>query len=189
MEQVNPFFLSRCFWCHYNHNLQHKDDVFTKSNQEGIDRVLNKNGEYAFMMESTVSAHIMMMMVMIHTLGWFYSSFDERVLWYEINDNSNVVRSLIMIIIIIMIMIMIVMFRWLIMSSRENVSWPRWKQWEIFPFQQFIFSVNQCHFNRIGQVSWIMLQRLWDFQLRLSLLRPFLHSTLDFSIADLFVKS
>ena len=47
-------------------------------------------------------------------------------------------------------------------------------------FQQFIFSVNQYHFNWIGQVSWIMLQRLWDFQLRLSLLRPFLHSTLDF---------
>ena len=91
-----------------------------------------------------------------------------------------------MIIIMIMIVLMIVMFRWLIMSSRENVSWPRWNQWEIFPFQQFIFSVNQCHFNRIGQVSWIMLQRLWDFQLRLSFLRPFLHSTLDFSIADFF---
>ena len=65
MEQVNPFLI---FWCHYYHNLQHKDDVFTKSNQEGIDRVLNKNGEYAFMMESTVSAHIMVMMEMIHTV-------------------------------------------------------------------------------------------------------------------------
>ena len=65
MEQVNLFLI---FWCHYHHNLQHKDDVFTKSNQEGIDRVLNKNGEYAFMMESTVSAHIMVMMEMIHTV-------------------------------------------------------------------------------------------------------------------------
>ena len=91
---------------------------------------------------------------------------------------------IIIMIMMIMIVLMIVMFRWLIMSSRENVSWPRWNQWEIFSFQQFIFSVN--HFNRIGQVSWIMLQRLWDFQLRLSLLRPFLHSTLDFSIADFF---
>merc|ERR1712147_579247 len=40
---------------------QNKDTVFTKSNQEGIDRVLNKNGhngEYAFMMESTVVDYV-----------------------------------------------------------------------------------------------------------------------------------
>ena len=49
--------------------LQHKDDVFVTSNQEGIDRVLNRKGlfdaEYAFMMESTVSMLWMMSNSMI----------------------------------------------------------------------------------------------------------------------------
>ena len=35
-----------------------REEVFTNSNKEGVDRVLKEDGQYAFMMESTVVDYV-----------------------------------------------------------------------------------------------------------------------------------